>query len=470
MARPRGLALGLVGQGWFPDIGGVESHTRDLARELGARGHRLHALALDTRAGLEPFALATEMLEGVAVTRMAYRYHDHRALADLVRAPRAEERARQWADAAGLDLVHVHHASGWGLGLLAALRTARRPVVLTLHDYWPLCPRGQMLRTDGEVCAEATPERCAPCLRATWPHLMPSGSGEHRGPRGEAPADDAAAADARTRFALECLTNADRLFTPSAATRAVFARAGLDARAIDVVENGVDVGELTRETARLRALQPARNELRLGVLGTVLPSKGALELARAFVAARVPGLTLEIHGALPSYHGDTRYVEELRALAAREPLVRVHGPFAYTELAAILARLDGVAAPSRWNEVFGLTVREARAAGLPVLVSDAGALAEATAGGAAGLVVPAEDPQAWAEALRRFADPQQRSAWAQHATLPRSAKEMALQLERAYCEVVRAQRGAVPALDFVPGTEERARGGVLGWLRGWLGG
>jgi len=465
MSRPRGLALGLVGQGWFPDIGGVESHTRDLARELGARGHRLHALALDTREGLEPFALETKTLEGVAVTRMAYRYHDHRALADLVHAPRAEARARQWADAAGLDLVHVHHASGWGLGLVPALRAPRRPVVMTLHDYWPLCPRGQMLRTDGAVCAEATPARCAPCLRATWPHLLPTGTGERRGPRGEALAGDEEAADARTRFALECLSAAERLFTPSAATRAVFARAGLEERRIEVVANGVDVGELARETARLRALQPPRDELRLGVLGTVLPSKGALELARAFVAARVAGLTLEIHGALPSYHGDTRYVEELRALAAREPSVRIHGPFPYERLAAILASLDGVAAPSRWNEVFGLTVREARAAGLPVLVSDAGALAEVTAGGAAGLVVPAEEPAAWSEALRRFADPAQRRAWAAHGTVPRSAHEMALQLERAYCEVVRAAGGR-PRLEFVAGREERVR---RGWRR-WLGG
>jgi glycosyltransferase involved in cell wall biosynthesis len=465
----RGLSLGFVGLGWFPDIGGVESHTRDLARELGRRGHRLRALVLDGAEGLEPYSLATREQDGVRVTRMAYRYHDHRALADLVRSPRAEAAARSWAEAERLDLVHVHHASGFGLGLLDALQAAGRPVVMTLHDYWPLCPRGQMLRTDGEVCAAAGPERCAPCLARTWPHLMPSAGGARRGPLGEELQGDEDAARARTDFALASLARAARLFTPSPATRAAYARAGLDERRIEVVENGVDVDELARARRALRARTAPHQRLRLGVLGTVLPSKGALELARAVLAARVPGLTLEIHGAMPSYHGDTRYVEELRALAAREPSIRVHGPFGHERLPEILAGLDGVAAPSRWNEVYGLTVREARAAGLPVLVSDAGALPDVVADGRGGLVVPAGDQAAWAAALVRFADPAMRAAWSAQASLPRSARAMALQLERAYCEVVRAARGRLPELEFVPGTEEPVARGLWARLRRRLG-
>jgi glycosyltransferase involved in cell wall biosynthesis len=459
-----------VGLGWTPDIGGVESHTQDLAREFRARGHRLHALALDTRAGLEPYGVVTQTHDGVRVTRMAYRYHDHRALADLVSSPRAEEVVLAWARGERLDLVHVHHASGFGLGILPRLAHAGIPAVMTLHDYWPLCPRGQMLRTDGAVCAEASPARCTPCLARTWPHLLPSGGGEARR-AGDGPPirGDEEAVAARASYALACLGAAARLFTPSAATRAVFVAAGLDEQRLTVVENGVDVEELARATAALRARAAPRSGLRLGVLGTVLPSKGALELARAVLAARVPDLTLEIHGALPSYHGDSSYVEALRALAAREPTIRVHGPFEHGMLAAILAELDGVAAPSRWNEVYGLTVREARAAGLPVLVSDAGALHEVVAQGAGGLVVPAEDAEAWVRALRRFADPTERARWAAHALRPRSARTMALELERAYCDMLRA-RGVRPRLAFMPGTDEPAPSGPRAWLARLFGG
>ncbi len=441
----RTLSIGFLGQGWYPDVGGVESHTRDLSRELRSRGHRLSALVLD-HGEREPFTTRGETVEGVEVTRLAYRHHDHRALADLVDHPRLAARAVEWARAAALDLVHVQHVTGWGSGVLPALRANGLGLVMTLHDYWSLCPRGQMVQPDGTVDETAEPERCGACLARTWPHLMPSGNGERRGPAGAAVASDADAARARTAYALRALEAPARLFTPSEAAKRVYVRAGVAAERIEVVPNGIEVAELAASVQRLRAVREggaADGEIHLGVLGTVQPSKGALELVRAFQAAQVKGLVLEIHGDLPSYHGDTRYVDELRAIAAGDARIRVHGPYRHDRLAEILAGLDGVAAPSRWCEVFGLTVREARAAGLPVLVSSAGDLASVAAGGAAGIVVDPDDGAGWAQALRAFADYENRARWRRHYEKPRGAHDMMLQLEHAYFEVVRevAARG-----------------------------
>src|SRR6185295_15153701 len=107
----------------------------------------------------------------------------------------------------------------------------------------------------------------------------------------------------------------------------------------------------------------------------------------------------------------------LEQLAARDARVRLRGPYAREELPRILAGLDGVAAPSLWPEPYGLTAREARAAGLPVLVSDAGDLAGVAEGGAAGIAVPARDRAAWIAALRRFAsDAPARALWGAHAS------------------------------------------------------
>jgi glycosyltransferase involved in cell wall biosynthesis len=439
---PRALSIGFLGQGWFPDAGGVESHTRDLARELLARGHGVRALVLDY-GEREAFSSRVETVEGVLVERVAYRHHDQRALADLVEHPRLARHAVDWARAASLDLVHVHHLTGFGSGVLLALREAGVPFVMTLHDYWSLCPRGQMVQPDGTVDDTIEPERCGACLARTWPHLLPSARGERRGPGGSTVAGDAEAARARTDFALRGLAAPARLFTPSQAAKRVYVRAGVPAERIEVVPNGIETAALAAEVVRLRATPgarathaPATGETRLGVLGSVLPSKGALELARVFLGADVPGLTLEIHGDLPSYHGDRRYVEELLALAAREPRIRVHGPYRHDRLAEVLAGLDGVAAPSRWCEVFGLTVREARAAGLPVLVSSAGDLAAVAAGGRAGIVVDPDDRAGWASALRAFVDPANRARWREHREPPPAARDTALALERAYLEVV----------------------------------
>ena len=434
-----GLDIALLCHGWYPDVGGVESHTRDLAQELIRRGHRVRALCLDY-SEREPYTLSSSEVEEVEVTRMAYRYHDHRALADLVDNERTSGIAVDWVARSGCDLVHVHHVTGFSSAVLPGIAELGKPLVMTLHDYWSLCPRGQMLDVSGEVRETPTPETCSECLGKTWPHLLPSHGAEARGPGGAAVENDLDAARTRTEFALRCLEAPQRLFTPSEAAKAVYVRAGVDARRIEVVPNGIEVDALAAKVRRLRAVREGTeqsDEIRLGVLGTLLPSKGCLELIRAFQEADVRDLTLEVHGNMPSYHGDSSYLEAIRRLAQEDPRIRLHGPYDHARLAEILSGLDGVAAPSRWCEVFGLTVREARAAGLPVLVSDAGDLATVAAGGQAGIVTRVDDHAGWVEALRSFADYSNRARWRSHSTRPRSAFDMMLQLERAYAEVVR---------------------------------
>ncbi|MBM3976542.1 MAG: glycosyltransferase [Planctomycetes bacterium] len=277
---------------------------------------------------------------------------------------------------------------------------------------------------------------------------MPSRGGEPRDPERAPVADDAAAAAARTRFALDQLALPQRLFAPSEAARATYERAGVPSGRIRVVENGIDCGALTSAVRAARERNARADALvHLGFLGTALPSKGALELAEALLEAAVPGLVLDVHAALPPYHGDARYVQALQALAARDARIRLHGPYARSELPRILAGLDGVAAPSRWHEVYGLTVREARAAGLPVLVSDRGDLARVAEGGEAGLVVPADDRAAWVAALRRFGtDAAARARWSQRASTLRDVESMTLELEREYVAAIVEVTGRMPSL------------------------
>ena len=168
---------------------------------------------------------------------------------------------------------------------------------------------------------------------------------------------------------------------------------------------------------------------------------------------------------------------ELKALAAATPTLTVHGPYAREDLPGILAGLDGVAAPSRWEEVFGLSVREARAAGLPVLVSSAGALPEVVGADEIGAeqrgawIVARDEWAAWAEALREFTESR---ACGAGATEPRSTEAMMLQLERAYVEVILETTGSMPELvhpfeDLSP-EPAPAKAGLFGRLKRALGG
>ena len=65
---------------------------------------------------------------------------------------RGEEALRRFLFDRHFDVAHVHHLTGLSTGALAVLREHRIPTVMTLHDYWTMCPRGQMWHRDGYAC------------------------------------------------------------------------------------------------------------------------------------------------------------------------------------------------------------------------------------------------------------------------------------------------------------------------------
>ena len=399
--RP-GSTIGLIGAGWSPDVGGVETHTRLIAHELVRRGWRVEALALDGAREGTPYEACDTRVEGVGLRRIHYRYHDHRALADLVRRDAAERVVLEWVSQRNIDRVHIHHATGFGTSVIEALVRSGRRVFASLHDYWTLCPRGQMWSTSGDVCRRPEPETCGPCLASTWPYLMPSMDGEARSPRGDSLWDDVQAAQARTDFALQCLGFCEALIVPSAAAARIFAGAGVPFESLCVLPNAVESKSYGKAWSERR---PSRREshdrIVFGVLGIVQPTKGVLEFARLILGSGDARLQLEVHGPRPAYHGDSSYVQELEALAARHDQIELFPAFEPRLLPDVLARLDALAVPSRWQEVFGLSAREARAAGLPVLASRRGGLLELESDPGVRLVAGDGDVD-WGRALQDF--------------------------------------------------------------------
>lgn len=91
---------------------------------------------------------------------------------------------------------------------------------------------------------------------------------------------------------------------------------------------------------------------------------------------------------------------EARGLSSRIELLGARG-----DVAGVLGRSD-IFVLSSLSEGFPVSILEAMAAGLPVVATAVGGVAEAVVDGETGLLVPAADPDALAEALDRLvADP-----------------------------------------------------------------
>jgi glycosyltransferase involved in cell wall biosynthesis len=112
------------------------------------------------------------------------------------------------------------------------------------------------------------------------------------------------------------------------------------------------------------------------------------------------------------------------------------GPIANKLVGQVLADSDVMVVPSLWYENSPVVIQEARAAGVPVVVSGHGALAEKVQHGVNGLHVPPGDAEALRRTLERLAsEPQLLAQLRQNIPAPMDMTEHTQRLEMLYQQV-----------------------------------
>jgi glycosyltransferase involved in cell wall biosynthesis len=169
---------------------------------------------------------------------------------------------------------------------------------------------------------------------------------------------------------------------------------------IDVIPNGVRAGKFDfdfspPEAARFRAQLAAQQEKLIFFVGRMVPEKGAHLLIEALpkVRHRVPEARLVIVGGGDGSELKTR-AEELGV----SDFIRFTG-YVPDEFLLRLYRVIDVACFPSVYEPFGIVALEAMAAGVPVIVSDAGGLPDVVEHNVSGVVVPRGDSDALADAI-----------------------------------------------------------------------
>jgi len=363
--------------GYLPDDwGGTQLHLRDLCKEQKAMGHRVEIFARCGGEG-DDFALSQDLYEDVVVTRIRNNFSDVDCLEKLYTHPVIDAKFRTFLEEKTPDLVHVHHLTCLSSSMIDVAWSLGIPVVMTLHDFWMQCPRGQRIHPDTmEICETLDRSVCRECLRKLWPHLIPSEIpipffSRLFGKRQEA---EKILSDWEA-FMKGVLGRCAALIFPAAFHRDRFVDWGLDPGICKVITHG-----LNKESIPFRP-KPDEPVRKIGFIGSVLPSKGVHVLLRAFQALRqrVAGedLTLEIHGTVMDFHGDRSFQDELEALAGTDGRVTFHGGYQTEDLPGILDKLDILVIPSIWWETFCLTAREGALAGVPVVGSKLAGIGEA---------------------------------------------------------------------------------------------
>lgn len=368
--------------------GGTEACVEAVTRAQAARGDEPIVVAGSDRRSAEGEIVADVHL-GVPVHRVLRRPGENYSVDH--RCARVAEQVVALVRSLAPDVVHLHHTLNLSGDLAPRLAAAGLTVVGTLHDFTPICARFFLVRPDGSSCAQALPlqpERCHACVLPDFP----------AGP-------EALAYELGQR-ALTARAHADALALALVPSRVMHARwtaaALFEPAKLVVLPHASPLAEAPAPPRRSRA----DGRLVLTTWGHLAPAKGVLDLLEALRLAADPRLALLVFGEPV----DADFAERL--LDAAEGLdVSFGGRYEASDLEHVARHADLAVFPSRAEETFGLVVAEARAVGLPVIVSDRGALSEGV--GEAGTTVPAADPPALAALLRELlADPARLEAWA----------------------------------------------------------
>lgn len=313
------------------------------------------------------------------------------------------------------DVIHIHHLEFLSANIISLAKERGIPVIVTLHDFWLMCPREIRMKPDLTRCDEVRDEVCGRCIsdpakplsdrsrpslnvlyslaKYTTPRLIDilktikAAIPEtliRRAARSEPahPGDQQKAIRTRNAFIKRTCAGVDLFVSPSRFLKNEYISFGLPAERILYSPHG-HVAEGVRTEKRK---SPA---LRFGFVGILAEHKGVHILIEAFNRVQERDVVLNIYG----YNDfNLRYVKRLKAMN-RNAATRFHGKFDRDSLAEVYSNIDVLVMTATCFENAPMTISEALMARTPVITSDLGGMAELILHGENGLLFKVGDPE-----------------------------------------------------------------------------
>lgn len=374
-------------------IAGAERVAERIAYWLTAKGHTVEVLAVE-RLNDPNYRLETEHNNNFTVHRVCYDAATTTPYPNSYDSPQLNAAVRQVMGQTRFDLVHIVSGYLLAVPVIRAAREAGIPIVLTLTEYWFMCARLNLLHVDNTLCSgPETPRKCAHCLaedKRSYNFISKNASPLVELFWNSPSLQRLEAAVLERREALKhVLDDADVVISPSQFLIDKFAEFGYNTDDFVLIRHGL--ADSDNNLSPLPKSRRARSDtLRLGYTGQLKPHKGIdliIEAVLPLLAAGHP-LTLDLWG--PD-HEDAHYIQKLKHRTSDYPAVRWRGRYEKRDLNTILASLDTLIVPSRWYENSPSVILEAYAAGIPVIATRLGGMAEMIAHESNGLLFTLND-------------------------------------------------------------------------------
>lgn len=434
-----------VSHGFPPkENAGVELYTYYLSRALVQLGHQVPLLCRGEDPGREDFSAYEEVVDGLNVTRVVNRLtwldgyralYDNHFMDSLFSKTLDQERP---------EVIHFQHLFGLSAYLIRLAKARGYPVVFTLHDFFVLCPRVQLLKKNDQLCqGPRYGLECVSCLETLLPgdartklflrykDILPFPVIKWT-KRFFLPPKylDQMEYEVfhRYRYMYEVLKACDLLLTPSRFVRDFFIKYYHSmAPKIRAIPLGIPP---FNAQARSRK---AEEKVRFCYFGNVLPHKGLHVLLDAFKGLPGGKARLTIYGGRTPWNQD--YYDRLKQEASGFE-VSFPGSYNREDLPEAFSDQDIAVFPPIWPETFSIVIREAHLLGLPVIASRIGAIPVAVREGVDGLLFRPGDREDLRRCMLRFLDaPGLIKEMASKLPRPKSMLEHASEMTTIYDEI-----------------------------------
>ena len=374
---------------------GSEVYTQALAQALAAR-HEVHVF---TRVE-DPFAPDAALHEerDPSDTRVRLHLVNNAYMRDRYRHEGIDRCFSEVVARVRPDIVHIGHLNHLSTSLVNEASRAGVPIVFTLHDYWLMCPRGQLMQMHPDaqgpwpLCPGQQDRRCAERCYARY----------FSGATGEEEQDIAYWTDWVRRRMVHARELASQVRCFIAPSRYLLSRFrddfGLPADRLRYLDYGFDPVRLAGRQRRME------ETFAFGYIGTHIPAKGIHLLIAAFAQLRGDPI-LRIWGRP---RGETTpFLQQAIFNLPGHIQRRIQFLPEYRNqqiVADVFDHVDAIVVPSIWYENSPLVIHEAQAVRVPVITADVGGMSEYVGDEQNGLLFRHRDADSLAVAMQRMVD------------------------------------------------------------------
>ena len=430
---------------------GTETYTAGIAGELVKRGHTVEVLCAgewNNKTVKYWNGITQDVQNNIPVRRVNLNWtkapdpfsylYDNPVIAKYLQSCIMETRP---------DLVHVTSCETLSASVLRTVKELAIPLVLSLTDFWFLCPRINLLHADGSNCTgQTSPMECLDCKMqgngtylqvkklipskilypiletvSQYPQLT-----SKRGLRGLA-----GKMDERKAMLKHALTLPDQIVTASSFVKDVFAENGVTSP-ITVQPYGHDLSWLRSYKGKSKS-----KIIRLGYVGQLIEAKGVHLILMAL--SEIPAdlrdkFSLVIYGNL---NHTPSYGQYLRRLSAKFSNVSFAGTYQHAESGKVFSEIDILLVPSVWYD-FPLIIHEAFATDTPVVATNLGGMAEVVIHEKNGLLFERADAKDLAaKLLQLIQDPDLLTRFRENLPLVKTIQEEVSELESLYKTIIK---------------------------------